>query len=423
MFARNAASTIAESVADTPVLLLNGARQTGKSTLLASLTAADVDRRYVTLDDPSVLDAARSDPAEFIRGLGPFATIDEVQRAPEIFLAIKASVDRDRRPGRFLLTGSADVLLLPRLSDALVGRMEVVTLGPLSQGELAGVREGFIDRVFTPGMLAALPAESALARDDLIDRLLRGGFPEAVTRASDASRRRWFENYVTTLLYRDVREISNIDGLTVVPQLLRLIAGRAGSEVVVAEISRSLGVPYATMHRYVALLRTTFLVQPLPAWTANVGRRVAKNAKLFLLDSGLAAHLCDVTRATLSRNATALGGILETFVLTELQKQAGWSEARPRFFFFRDYAGAEVDIVMEDRGGRVIGIEVKATGSPNRRMFRGLEILRDGLGDRFQRGLLLHTGDQSIAFGDRLSAAPIGSLWADCGLRSAGSVV
>ena len=412
MYQRRLSATVEEAVGDTPVVLIHGARQTGKSTLLSGITAAAHDRHYVTLDDPAILDAARRDPAEFIRGLGDFAAIDEIQRAPELFLPMKASVDRDRRPGRFLLTGSADVLLLPQLADALVGRMEVVTLGPLSQGEIDGVDVRFIDHAFGAADPQTWPKPPATSRDDLIARVLRGGFPEVVERTGETARRRWFEAYITTLLYRDVRELANIDGLTAVPQLLRLVASRAGSQVVVAEISRSLGIPQATLTRYLALLRATFLVQPLAAWSANIGRRLVRNPKHFILDSGLAAHLSDVTRASIRQNATHLGPALETFVLAELRTQACWSEARPQFMFFRDHAGLEVDIVMEDRAGRVVGVEVKATASPNGQMFNGLEALRDGIGARFRRGILLHGGDQAIAFGDRLWALPVSMLWA-----------
>ena len=212
MFTRSLGPSLFTATTDTPVVFLQGARQTGKSTLVRSLPSSQSSWRYLTLDDAVVLAAATSDPAGFISSMNTTVVLDEVQRAPELFLAIKATVDRDRRPGRFVLTGSANILLLPRVSESLAGRMEILTLWPLSQGEMSGVREGFINKVFTDRLPDAPPATDT--RGDLIARIIRGGFPEAVQRQDEQRRTAWFGSYLTTVLQRDVRNLANIEGLT-----------------------------------------------------------------------------------------------------------------------------------------------------------------------------------------------------------------
>ncbi len=409
MYYRNIATALIESLSDSPVVLLNGARQTGKSTLVQKLAAGEHPARYITLDDAGVLAAAHNDPAGFLAGLEGPVILDEIQRAPELFLAIKAEVDRERKPGRFLLTGSADVMLLPRLSESLAGRMEIHTLWPLSQGEIGGVKAGFVDALFsedTPGTIHNSPG-----REELSKILTTGGYPEAVSRRNDTRRQAWFASYVTTILHRDIRDIANIEGLTALPRLLSLLAARATSLVNFAELSRSSGIPQSTLKRYISLLETTFLVQVLPAWSGNLGKRLVKSPKLIISDTGLLSYLLGADGGRLRSDSTLAGSVLENFVVMELLKQIAWSRARPRIFHFRTQSGLEVDIVLEDTSGSCVGIEVKAASSVGAGDFKGLRALAEALGKRFIKGIVLYTGRETIPFGEKIFALPLGSLW------------
>jgi predicted AAA+ superfamily ATPase len=333
VYRRNIAPLVREALQDTPVVLLNGARQTGKSTLVRGGMLGNSDTRYLTLDEAGVLAAAEADPAGFLSGLTGPVILDEVQRSPGLFPAIKAEVDRDRRPGRFLLTGSANVLLLPRLSESLAGRVEILTLWPLSQGEIEGVEERFVDAVFSADPLPFLEEQDEPL--GLYDRLLRGGFPEALARGSEARRRAWFGSYVTTILQRDVRDLSNIEGMTDLPRLLSLLAARSASLVNYAELSRSASMPQSTLKRYVSLLEATFLVRTLPAWSSNLSKRLVRSPKLLLCDTGLISSLQGLSAERLASNPVLVGPLLENFVAMELQKQSAWSATQPRLFHFR----------------------------------------------------------------------------------------
>lgn len=410
MYRRNISPLVVEALADSPVILISGARQVGKSTLAADLVATNHLARYVTLDDATVLAAARSDPAGFLAGLEEQVVIDEIQRAPELFMAIKAEVDRHRRPGRFLLTGSANVLTLPRLSDSLAGRMEVFRLRPLSQGEIESVREGLIDALFDAGPLPQVGGE-AVSRTELFNLVFRGGYPEVLARASASRRNAWFGSYLTTILQRDVRDLANIEGLLALPRLLTLLAARAASLANFAEISRSTGLPQSTLKRYMALLEATFLIEALPAWSGNLGRRLVKSPKLFLGDTGLATHLQGVSEERLELDPGLAGALMENFVMLELQKQATWSRASPALFHYRTQAGQEVDVVMEDRAGRLVGVEVKAGGSVGSNDFKGLRSLKEAAGNKFRRGVVLYAGAETVSFGKDLYALPASALW------------
>ena len=269
MYQRNIEHSLRLALADTPVVLLIGARQTGKSTLALRL-AKDLSAQYLTLDDATVLAAATADPQGFVSSSQGMLVIDEVQKAPDLFPAIKMDVDAHRRPGRFFLTGSANVLMLPKLAESLAGRMEIVTLWPLSQGEILDRRERFIASVFSE-RLPQLERHGEEPRD-LLQHLTVGGYPEVVGRASERRRQAWFASYVTTILQRDVRDLANIDGLREMPRLLALLAARTGGLLSISELSRASGVPHTTLKRYLSLLEATFLVTTLPAWSANVGK-------------------------------------------------------------------------------------------------------------------------------------------------------
>lgn len=338
--------------------------------------------------------------------------IDEVQRAPDLLREIKASVDRDRRPGRFVLTGSADVLTLPRVAETLAGRMEVLRLWPLSQGEIEGHRDGFLE-----ALLAGEPeglADNAQPMDevDLPARIAAGGFPEAVARTG-SRRRRWFDSYMDTMLQREVRDIANVAGLTDLPRLMLLLSARATGLLNYAGISRDLGLPQTTLKRYLALLETAFLIKTVPAWFRNLGKRLFKSPKLILTDSGLLTHLLGGGEA-LERS---LGAALENFVLMEIVKQASVHRDRPAVFHYRTSEGLEVDAVIEPRGGPVYAVEVKAAATLAPRDSRGLRSLADALGAGFGAGVVLHTGSEAVRLAPKIWALPIPVLWAGGGGR------
>jgi hypothetical protein len=407
MLARHAAARLHTALADRPVVLLHGARQSGKTTLVRAV-AEESGARYITLDDLTMLAAAGNDAAGFLGGFAQPLVVDEVQRAPELLLAIKVAVDRKRTPGRFLLTGSANVLQVPRVADSLAGRMEIVPLWPFSQGEIEGTVEGFIDAAFG-GAPPVLVQSSSSAR--LTDRVLRGGYPEAVPIKSAERRRAWFDAYVTTILQRDVRDLARIEGLTELPRLLALLASRPMAQLNYADLSRGTGLPQSTLKRYFALLEMVFLVRLLPPWHANIGKRLVKTPKVLLTDTGLAAHLMGIDDARLARDRTLLGGLLESFVAMELVKQSGWSADPPALYHFRTHEGDEVDLVLERRGGALVGIEVKSAATVSAADFKGLHALAEIAGQRFQRGIVLYTGSEIVPFGAGLFALPVEALW------------
>jgi len=336
--------------------------------------------------------------------------LDEVQRVPEIFRALKLTIDRDRRPGRFLLTGSANPLLAPRLAESLAGRIAWKTLWPFSQGEIAGDRESFVDRLFAAGALASTAASPA-GRDELVRRALAGGFPEALARRDERRRSDWLGAYLTAILQRDVRELAQVEGLALFPRLLALLAARSGGALNAAALGRDAGIPYATLRRYLALLEALHLVRPIPAWSTNATSRLVKAPKLLVTDTGLLAQLAGWSMARLSAGPGFAGPLLETFAGMELVKQLGWSQTRAELFWSRTQLGREVDYVLESSDGRLAGIEIKAATSLIDADFAGLRQLAEVAGNRFVRGVLLYTGRETLPFGERLVAAPFSSLW------------
>lgn len=408
MLARSLTPRLRESLGDAPVTLLVGPRQAGKSTLAQQLVEEMHLDAYLTLDDGVTLAAAASDPDGFVAGLPRSVAIDEVQRAPALLPAIKASVDRDRRPGRFLLTGSANVLLLPRVSESLAGRLEAHTLWPFSQGEIDQRESAFLERLFAGG--SREPTAGADDPTSLLERIVRGGFPPAVERTG---RRRdaWLGSYVETVVQREVRDIANVDRLALLPRLVGLLAARTAGLLNVAELARSAGIPLTTLQRYLVLLEHVFLLVRIPAWHANLGKRLVRSPKAHLVDSGVAAHALGVSADRLAQDPSLLGPLLESFVGMELVKQSSWAERSVRVHHFRTSAGREVDFVLEDRSGRVAAVEVKAGATVGPRDVAGLRLLADALGDRFVRGVVLYGGPAAVPFGERLAAWPIDVLW------------
>jgi predicted AAA+ superfamily ATPase len=412
MLRRHITDSLAQALSDTPVVMINGARQTGKTTLIQSAETPLSGQQYLTFDDPSILAAAKRDPSGFLSGLTTPATLDEVQHVPEIFPAIKVAVDKKREPGKFLLTGSANVLLLPKISESLAGRMEVLTLWPFSQGEIAGVREHFIDKLFSRRPSWVLGKSDAVQRNQLFEMVIAGGYPPLLARRHAARRKAWFQSYLMTILQRDVRDLANIADLTAVPQLLSVVAGRAGGLLNFADLSRSLSLPQTTLKRYFALLEATFLVQLLRPWSVNVGQRVIRTPKVYVNDTGLLSHLIGLNLERLKFDAGLAGAALENFVVMELRKQSSWSETQPQLFYWRTASGQEVDIVLEDPAGQLVGIEVKASAKLQKEDLRGLQVLADAARKRWVRGVVLYTGTEVIPFANNLHGIPISGLWA-----------
>lgn len=408
LVARNARRSAEEALADTPVVVLSGARQVGKSTLLRELIA-DRPARHVTLDSAAALGAARADPESFVEQAGAdVLAIDEIQRAPELLLAIKRSVDENRAPGRFLVTGSADLLQVRGAQESLAGRAETVPMFGLSQGEIAGSRDDFASRIWSGDLAAASPP--SMRKRDYLDAVCVGGYPEA-RRRTPARRARWFEGYLGRILSKDAPEISGIQYPDRLERIVRLIAANNSGELVAARIARDADLPERSLPAYLKVLEDLFLVRTIPAWGDNLTKRVVGRPKVSLLDTGLAAHLVNVDGDALLASPDASGGLLESFVYGELLKQRTWSRIPYSIGHFRDRNGREVDLVLEDRSRRVVGVEVKATSSIDRSAFGGLELLRNALGDRFVGGVVLYTGGELLPFGDRLWAAPVSAVW------------
>ena len=404
MYPRYVARRIRENLTDTRVVLLCGPRQSGKTTLVRQIASENF--RFVTLDDPTFLNAAQADPVGFVRDFDK-AVIDEVQRAPRLMLALKLAVDADPRPGRFLLTGSADLLTIPRVADSLAGRMALVRLLPLAQSELRRSSATFLDKAFA-GMPPSAPDPAV--GNKLVEIILAGGYPEALAR-SGRRRRNWHLDYIDAIMQRDIRDIARIGQLSVMPRLLRVLAEHAGQLVNYSGFGGQLGMNHVTTQKYISVLENLYLLRVVQPWHSNRLKRLIKSPKLQFLDSGLLAALRGLTPETARRNRAPLGAIVETFVLSELLKIASWAEERYRFSYFRDKDGNEVDIVIEDEQGRVIGIEAKLSATVSRSDFSGVRRLAATSGDQFVMGLILCDHEQTIPFGNQFVAAPIASLW------------
>lgn len=401
---RRAADLVFEALADTRVVVVNGARQVGKSTLAEMVLRQAEGGVARFLDDPGTRAAAAEDPVRFIRHEG-LMLIDEVQRVPDLWLAIKNLVDREPRAGRFLLTGSARLLGLRSLPDALPGRSETVELWPLSQGEIDGAPDGFVDAAYSRG--GDLRAEPVgLRRKDYLARAGMGGYPEAVRRESPRRRERFFESYLADLLARDVKQVADIARASDMRRLLSLLAAQTSGLLNMNRLASELSISAPTVRSYVEILDTIYLIRLVPAWSANSTTRAVATPKVIFVDSGLANYL-----TTGAETGSPVGGLLENFVLGELARQLTWSRVSARLFHYRDRDQYEVDAVLEDNVGQVIGVEVKAAETVRTDDFRGLRLLKRRLGDRFRAGFVLYCGVESLAFGDGLTCLPVSALW------------
>ena len=437
-YPRSIERRLVEALEDSPVVLIHGPRQCGKTTLAQATCAPDHltwrgetltwlgepltwgytresrDYSYFTFDDPVTRDGAEADPMGFVAALPDRVILDEVQRVPELFEAIKISVDRQRSPGRFLLTGSANVFLVPKLSDSLAGRMQIVSLHPLTQYELTGHADpsrsdaDFISALFGDGFPMF---QCEVLGVQLIEKIVAGGYPAALERPTARRSANWYRDYVEALVQRDVRDLSRVRSLDVLPRLLRAAAAQTARPFNLSSLASPFELSRPSIGDYVTLLETLFLVERLPAWHSNRLKRLVKSPKLHLTDTGLAAALLGADAKALAADRTLLGHLLETFAFRELRRQASWHDNPTGFFHFRDKDGVEIDIVMEQASGAVAGVEIKAAATVNRADFRGLRKLEEAVGNRFVRGIVLYDGEACVPFGDRFSAVPISRLW------------
>ncbi|MBK7005727.1 MAG: ATP-binding protein [Burkholderiales bacterium] len=405
LYPRRIRSRIAEAMEDTPVVLLAGPRQAGKTTLVRQISGTGA--RYLTLDDELTFMSARDDPVGLIRSLDR-AVIDEIQRAPALLLAIKKSVDEDRRAGRFLLTGSANLMALPTVADSLAGRMETLLLLPLSQSEIEGQSANWLDSVFS-GRIPQ-PGTKALG-SNLIERVLRGGYPEAISRPTPRRRIAWARQYIDALIQRDVRDVAGIEKLDQLPRFLRALAQTAGQMCNYTQLGGEVGLDSKTAAKYIGVLEQMYLLRRVDVWARNRLNRVVKTPKLQFIDSGLLATLLELSAEEVLQNRTRFGNVLESFVYGELLKATTTGAGDYSLMYYRDADKVEVDVVIENAAGQLVGVEVKASATVKGSDLQGLKKLATLAGRQFQMGILLYDGDETLPLGENLWAAPLASLW------------
>ena len=406
-FPRLLAPRLREALRDTPAVLIHGPRQCGKTTL-ARTVGEPLGYQYFSFDDDALRAAAGNDPTGFANRLPPKAILDEVQRVPEIFTALKASIDRRRTSGRLILTGSANVLFVPRLADSLAGRIGILRLHPLAQCEIERSKPRFLDSLFRGAFRTGIaePLDRELA-----ERIVAGGFPAALARRAQARRRTWYRDYVETQVQRDVRDLTRIRSLDALPRLLSLAAGQTARLINVADLAAPFELSRQTIHEYVTVLERVFLLERLPPWHTNRLSRLVKRPKLHLGDTGVACALLGVDAVSLHGDRDLLGQLLESFVLQELRRQASGRASSVEFHHFRDRDDFEVDIVLEDGTGRLAGVEVKAAATVHERDLRGLRKFGESAGTRFAAGVVLYDGSATVRFGESLFAVPLRHLW------------
>ena len=406
LYSRYSEQPLLEALSDSPAVLIHGPRQSGKTTL-ARLVGDRQGYHYVSFDDDVARAAAESDPAGFVRRLGERAVLDEAQRVPNLFTALKQEIDARRTPGRFLLTGSSQVLLVPTLSDSLAGRLELLRLHPLSQGEIHGGVPNFLDDLFR-GAFAT--SNFAPLGDDLATRITDGGYPAALARSTPRRRANWYRNFIDTQLQRDVRDMARISSVDALPRLLSAAASQTARLFNLSDMASPFQLSRPTISDYITLLERLFLIDRLPPWHANQLRRLIKSPRLHIGDTGLGCALIGVGPRDLAENRDLLGQYLESFVLQELKRQAVCQETPLEFFHYRDKDQAEVDIVIERGAREVAGVEVKAAATVTLSDFRGLRKLKKAAGNRFVAGVVVYDGEISAGFGDGMFAVPIRCL-------------
>jgi uncharacterized protein len=409
LYPRFTEASIHVALKDTPVVLIHGSRQCGKTTLAQSV-GKQLGYHYISFDDDNQRQAAKTDPVGFVQNLPEKIILDEIQRTPELFTSIKASVDKNRKPGRFILTGSANVLLLPQLADSLAGRMEIIPLRPLAQCEIASSKPNFIGQLFNADF-STYSNQNTFTRlgETLADIICAGGYPAAIERTSLTRRATWYRDYVTTIIQRDVQDIANIKNLDILPKLFALAASQTARLFNASDLASPFAISRPTIREYLALLEHIFLIDMLQPWHSNRLSRFIKTPKMHLTDTGLACALLGVNSKTLWQEKTLLGQLLETFIYQELRKHADWYEEPLTFYHFRNKDQIEVDIILT-QGKRLVGIEVKASATITQSDFKGLIKLKEISNEEFSAGIVFYDGENILPFGDRLFAVPISVL-------------
>ena len=402
-----------EAQQDTPVVLIHGCRQCGKTTLARSV-GEQMGYHYISFDDDNQLRAAKADPVGFVSNLPNRIILDEIQRAPQLFTSIKASVDQNRLPGRFILTGSANVLLLPQLADSLAGRMEIIQLRPLAQIEIADQQPTFLQRLlFNKEINSQWQTDNdnnyRRLGESLAELVCRGGYPSAIARHTAKRRSLWYRDYIISIIQHDVKDITNIRNLEILPKLLNLAASQTARLFNIADLAAPFSISRPTIREYVTLLKQLFLLEQLPPWHSNRLNRLIKTPKMHLLDTGLACALLGVNSQSLWQDKPLFGQLLETYIYQELRKQADWHEEALHFYHFRNKDKIEVDIIIE-QGRQLAGIEVKAAATVTHRDFKGLNRIKDACGQQFTVGIVLYDGEHILPFGEKLFAVPINAL-------------
>ncbi|NOQ40871.1 MAG: DUF4143 domain-containing protein [Desulfuromusa sp.] len=404
-YSRLLAPRIEEAMSDTPVVLVVGPRQAGKTTLVSQMTNQGM--QYITLDDELTLLSAQEDPAGLIRNRDR-AIIDEIQRAPQLLLAIKKSVDEDRRPGRFLLTGSANLMALPTVADSLAGRMETLKLLPLSQGEIYQSSLNWIDGVFADNIPTLT---NTIVGEELVETVLQGGYPEAISRTTSRRRTTWYRQYVNAIIQRDVRDIANIENLDQLPRFLSALVHVAGQMCNYTQLGGRVGLDHKTAAKYIGVFEQMYLVKRVDVWANNHLKRMVKTPKLQFIDSGLLSSLANITPELVAQNRTKFGAVLESFIFSELLKLTTVSEDDYRLLYYRDHDRYEVDFVIENSAGQLVGVELKAAATVRQSDLRGLKRFKSVANDQFKAGIVLYDGTETLPLGDALWAVPISTLW------------
>ncbi|HRE41391.1 MAG TPA: ATP-binding protein [Ignavibacteria bacterium] len=405
IFKRNIEANLITALKDTPVILLNGARQSGKTFLLKEMVRKKIISDYITFDNIEPFTVATREPEDFLNRFKGSVILDEIQRIPEIFVSIKANVDRKRTPGKFILSGSADIFQLPKLTDSLAGRIEIHTLYPLSQLEINNKKGSFVDYIFSKkNRWDSLPKVS---RKKIFSSIFRGGFPSVqnkpLNRLND-----WFGSYINTIIQRDIRDISKIEKHSDIPGILEVLASRTMQLYNNAAISSSLKLPQTTMTRYIKLLRMVYLVDFMRPYSRNITKRISKAHKLYFTDTGVISFLLNLSS---SFDNPFRGQIFENFVIMEIIKQISWSKVKPKIYFYRDFDGNEVDLILELRGGDFIAIEIKASTSVKPNDFKGLKMLKAQTGNKFLKGFVIYMGDNIYPYDKDIYSLPVNTLW------------
>jgi len=395
-----------EALDDTPVVLVHGPRQCGKTTLAKKIG----DLRgytYLSFDDVNLIAAASADPIGFVDRLPDKVILDEIQHVPELFGSIKHAVDKQRSVGRFLLTGSANVLLLPKLSDSLAGRIEIVHLHALSRCEIENSGNGLLGQLFRGKFETGITEKLGTK---LAEYVVEGGFPEPLQRSTSRRKRKWYQNYIDTLVLRDIRDLARISNLDSIPKILELASSQSGQLLNKQALAAPFQMSRQTVDSYFTLLQNVFLVDVLQPWHSNRSKRLVKTPKVHMSDTGLASALLGFSAEQLDRDRTMLGHLLESFIYNELRRQASWSDSDVKFYHFRDKDQYEVDIVME-QNGNMVAVEVKAAATVTEKDFRGLKKLQSLAGPSWKVGVLFFDGEIPLSFGGSLYAIPISGLW------------